>query len=111
MGDRVAKIHQETVTQILRNVAIVALDNFGTHPLICTDYVSVLFGIELGRQFRGIDQVTEHDRELTAFSFGGMRSSGWRCDLGRWRCLGSRLLGCQWGLRDGFLGVASPDQH
>ena len=50
-------------------MSIVALDNFGTHPLICTHHVTPVFRIELRREFSGIDQVAEHDGQLAAFSF------------------------------------------
>src|SRR5215475_9575144 len=47
---------------------IVALDNFRTHPLICTHHVTPVFRVELRRQLGGINQITEHDRELPTFS-------------------------------------------
>src|SRR5215831_2986350 len=69
---RVAKIDQETIPQELGNMSIVALDNVGTHPLICTHHVPVLFGVKLGGQGRRFYDVNEHDGELTAFRFGYM---------------------------------------
>jgi hypothetical protein len=48
MGLRIAEIDQETITKVLGNIAIIALDDVGTHPLIPADHVPVVFGIELG---------------------------------------------------------------
>src|SRR5712691_8359682 len=86
-------------------MSIIALNHLSTGCLIRTDHFPVVFGIELGREAGGIDQVTEHDGELTAFRFGGMRGSGWRCDvcgLGLWRDLRLRWWcgdGCRWRSR------------
>src|SRR5512145_2517856 len=71
----VAKIHQETVAKILRDMLIITLDDFSTDLLICTDDCAILFGIELGREFRGVHQITEHDRELPSFRVRRRRSS------------------------------------
>jgi len=45
MGDRVAKIHQETITQELGNVSVKTLDDFSTSSLIGTDRVPLLFWV------------------------------------------------------------------
>ena len=73
---------------------IVALDNFGTHPLIRTHHVPILFGVELRGQLGGIDQVAEHHRELPSFRFRRRRGSSTRCDLRGLLFLGSRLWCC-----------------
>src|SRR2546426_12507316 len=73
MSVGVAKVHQEPIAKVLGNIAIVALDDFRTSKLIGTYQIPVLFGIELAGEFGGIDQVAEHDRELSTFSFGGTR--------------------------------------
>src|SRR5262252_3407325 len=80
MGLGVAEVHQETITQELGDMPIVALDNFGTHPLICTHHVTPVFRVELAGQLGGIDQVAEHHRELSTFSFGYLWFERW-CDL------------------------------
>ena len=54
-------------------MSIIALDDFSTDPLIRTDHVPVVFGVELGGEFGGVHQVTEHHRELAAFRVGCMR--------------------------------------
>src|SRR5262245_37840197 len=55
----VAEIHEQPVTEQLGDMPIVALDNVGTHPLICPYHVPVLFGVELAGQHRGVHEVTE----------------------------------------------------
>jgi hypothetical protein len=50
-------------------MSIVALDNVGTNPLIRTDHVPVLFGIELRGEFGGVHEVAEHDGQVTSFGF------------------------------------------
>src|SRR5262245_18336501 len=56
----IAEVHKDPVTKARGDMPIVALDDFRTSALIRTDYVPVLFGIELGGELRGIDQVAEH---------------------------------------------------
>src|SRR5262245_21001797 len=68
MGMGIPKVHQQSIAQELSGVSFIALDDFSTSSLIGTDDFSILFGVELGGEFRGIDQVDEHDGELTAFS-------------------------------------------
>src|SRR2546425_3751043 len=89
----IPKVHQESISKELGDMPIVALDDLGTDPLVCTHYVPVLFGIKLRGEFSGIDEVTEHDGELTAFSLGSGRGNRRRGLLDR------RLLLCQrrWG--------------
>ena len=40
----IAKIHEKPIPEQLGDMPIVALNNFGTHPLVRTDHVSILFG-------------------------------------------------------------------
>ena len=61
---RIAKVDQEPIPEQLGDMPIVALDNVGTHPLIRTDHVPVLFGIELAGETRGVHEVTKHHRKL-----------------------------------------------
>jgi hypothetical protein len=95
MGLRIAKVHQESIPEQLSDMPIVALDNLGTHPLICTHHVTPIFRVELRGQFGGIDQVAEYDRELPSFSVWGMRC-WWRFDLCRWVLLRDDLLNWWW---------------
>src|SRR5437016_1137840 len=50
----IAKVDQQAISKELGDVPIVALDNCGTNLLICMHHVPVLFGIELGGEFRGV---------------------------------------------------------
>src|SRR5262252_7022741 len=64
---RIAEVDKQTITEKLGDMPIVALDHLGTYSLICTDDFPVLFGVELGGEVGGIDQVAEHHRELPSF--------------------------------------------
>src|SRR5215471_4443220 len=83
VSHRKAEVDQETIAKVLGDMPIVALDDLGTHPLIGTDHVPILFGVELVGESSGVHQVTEHHRELAAF--------GVRYGRGRWRT--TRLWG------------------
>ena len=73
MGVGIAKVHEEPITEQLGDMPIIALNDFGTDPLICTHHVPLVFRVELGGEFGGIHQVTEHHGELAAF---GVRRGG-----------------------------------
>src|SRR2546429_9790413 len=60
----IAKIDEETIPEQLGDMSFIALDDLRTDPLIRTDDVSIRFGVELGGEFRGVHQVTEHHGEL-----------------------------------------------
>jgi len=85
VGDRVAKVHEEPIPEQLGDMSFRALDDLRTDPLIRTDDFAILFGVELGREFGGIDQVAEHDRELPTFRVGRRWCSWERENL--WRRL------------------------
>src|SRR5262245_12497197 len=85
MGMRIAEIDEQTVTEQLGDMPIVALNNVGTHPLVCTDHIPVLFGIDLGGELGRINQVAEHHRELATFGF-------WRTRFGWWSFNQSSLV-------------------
>jgi hypothetical protein len=74
----IAKIDQETIAQELSSVSFIALDDLRADFLICTDHVPIVFGVELAGECGGIDQVTEHDGELSTFSFRGVMVGWWR---------------------------------
>jgi len=69
----IPKVDQETIPEQLGNMSIVALDNVGTHPLIRTYHVPVVFGIELAGEFGRVHQIAKHDRELPSFRVGRRR--------------------------------------
>src|SRR5215467_5241147 len=66
----IPKVHQQSIAQKLRNVSVKTLDDFRTSGLIGTYHVSVHFWVELGGEFRGVHQITEHHRELPSFRVG-----------------------------------------
>src|SRR5262249_40249388 len=76
MSYRKAEVDQETIAQELSDMPIVALDNVGTHSLICTDHVTPVFRVELRGQFRGVHQIAKHDGELTTFGLRCGPASG-----------------------------------
>jgi hypothetical protein len=80
----IAKVHQETIPQELSNVPVIASNYLSTGGLIRTDYLSVLFWVELAGQFCGIDQVTEHDGQLTSFCFWWMGLCWYKDCLSSW---------------------------
>src|SRR5262245_32335370 len=67
MGLGIAEVDKEPVPQELGDMPIIASNHLGTDGLVGTDHVSILFGVELRGEFRGIDQVAEHDGELPSF--------------------------------------------
>jgi hypothetical protein len=67
---RVAKVDQQTITQILRDISLIALNHLGTDPLIGPYHLAQLFGVQLCGQGSRIDQIAKQHRELTAFGHG-----------------------------------------
>src|SRR4030095_9257427 len=63
----IPKVHKESIPEQLGDMPIVALDNFGTYPLICTHHVTPVFWVELGREAGGIDQVPEQQHAVPVF--------------------------------------------
>jgi hypothetical protein len=54
VGARIPKIHEKPIPEQLGDMPTVALDHFGTNPLIRTDDFSILFGIESAGERGGI---------------------------------------------------------
>jgi hypothetical protein len=67
----IPKIHEEPIAEELGDMSVIALNHLSTGGLIRPDHVPVLFGIESAGEGGGIDEVTEHHRELTVFGFCG----------------------------------------
>src|SRR5262249_42334690 len=65
----IAKVDEQTIPEQLSDIPIVALNNFRTHLLICTDHIAPVFRVELAGESSGVHQVAEHDGKLTAFGF------------------------------------------
>jgi len=112
VSHRKAEVDQETIAKELGDMPIVALDNVGTHPLICMHYVTPVFWVELAGKTSGVHQVTEHDRELSTFRV--RRYSLERCDLQGGLFLHTRLWGWLSRLRGygrGFYSGPSPHEY
>jgi hypothetical protein len=110
---RIAKIDQETITEELGDMTVIAVDDVRADLLIRTDHVPILFRVELGGQLRRIDQVAEQHGQLPAFGVWRMTfSRGWFA-LGRGlfleRRLWLRLVGLRGWCGDCF-GVPSPGE-
>src|SRR5262249_55083291 len=88
MGRGVAKIDQQAITEILRDMAFILLDDLRRGFLVGTHHGAVVFRIELARELRGTHQVTEQHRELPPFRLRDradrLQGDGW-CVI-RWRC-------------------------
>ena len=67
MGDRVAKIDQQPIAEILRDMALIRPNDRGRGLLVGTHHGAQVFGVEQARELRGAHQVTEQHRELAAF--------------------------------------------
>jgi len=72
----IAKVHQQAIAEVLRNVAIKALDDLGTGVLVGAHNLAQVFWVELAGEACGIHQVTEQDGELAAFGVR-RRRRGW----------------------------------
>jgi hypothetical protein len=93
---RIAKIDQETISQELSGVTFIACDDLRTDCLVGSYDVPIVFWIKEAGELGRLHQVAEHDCELTAFRFGGMRGRRRRCDLCREVLLRDDLLHRWW---------------
>jgi hypothetical protein len=94
----IAKVDQQAITEILRNMPLKAGDDLGTSLLIGPHNLPQVFRVQLRGESRGIHQITKQHGELAAF---GLRR---RCSRG----------GCRWHQGDslgGALRRARPHQH
>jgi hypothetical protein len=87
----IAKIHQQAVAQILRNIPVETLDHLGACLLVRAHDVAPVFRIELPGQAGRVHQVAEQHRELPALGVRGSTSD--------WGNLG---LGCALGSADNW---------
>ena len=109
---RRAKVDQEPIPQVLRDVATVALDHLIARHLVGTHDLAQVFGVQPAGEGGGIDQSAEHHRQLTPFGVCRARCARCRGDLRRLCCLsGLRLFGLGRNGRRGWVCTAGPDQH
>jgi hypothetical protein len=80
--------------------------------LVLTYHFSVVFGVELGGELRGVHQIAKHDGELAGFGFG--RAQFWWRYVRRLRFLDDGLLWClgRWrGRCVRAFSITDPDQN
>src|SRR5215471_1523640 len=109
MGTRIAKVDEQTIAEILRDVPIKTLDDLGGGFLVGTYYLTQVFGVELLAEQCGVDEIAEQDGQLPPFGF-------WSATSGRWERGGSAIRG-DWKAGVGSLAKGtvrgcppSPDQ-
>ena len=94
MGVGITEVHEEPVTEELRDIAIVALDHVGTHPLILAHHMTPVFRIELAGEHGRVHQVTEQHGELAAFRLRGTTFGSGGTLLGGGKRPPGGLVGC-----------------
>ena len=66
----IAKVDQQTITEILGDMASETLNDLGAGGLIRPDHLAQVFGIEAAGGAGGVHQVAEQHRELATFGVG-----------------------------------------
>ena len=77
----VAEVDEQTIAEILRDMAVKAGDHLGAGLLIGPHHLAPVFGVELAGEHGRIHQITEQHRELAAFGVGRTRLGGRGCGL------------------------------
>ena len=72
MGLGIAEVDQQPIAEILRHIAVKALDHGGSGLLVGAYHGAVVFGVELAGELRRVHQIAEHHRQLPALGFGGV---------------------------------------
>ena len=67
----IAKVDQQPIAEVLRNVPLQGLDHRGTRRLVGADDLAQVFGVELACQDCRVHQITEQHGELPALRFRG----------------------------------------
>ena len=79
----IAKVDQEPIPEVLRDIAVKALDYRGASLLVCSHHLAPVFRIKAPGQTGRVHQVTEQHGELTPFGVSGRAArpvgadSGW----------------------------------
>jgi hypothetical protein len=81
-----AKVHQQAISEILRDVARVLLNHLSRSRLVGPHDLAQVFGVELLGEARGVRQVAEHHGQLPAFRCRG--------NAGRGRSIAQHLVSC-----------------
>jgi hypothetical protein len=67
VGLRIAKVDQEPIPKILRDMAAVTLDHLLARGLVSTHDLAQVFWVQPTGKGGGIHQITEHHRQLPPF--------------------------------------------
>jgi hypothetical protein len=87
MRSRVAEVDQNSVAHVFGDKTIEPGDRISNSPVVCSDDLAQILGIEPPRERGRTDQVAEHHRQLSPFGIGWRRCIA-RCR--RQRCNGHR---------------------
>jgi len=71
VGCGVAKIDQQPIAKVLRDMTLVVLDDLGRGLLVGAHHGAQVFGVELAGELRGTYQVTEQHGKLSPFRLRG----------------------------------------
>src|SRR4029077_5822364 len=67
----VPEVDQDPVTEILGDVAVVALNDLATHRLVRVHHIQQLLGVQLRGHRRRADEIAEHDGDRTKLGCQG----------------------------------------
>jgi hypothetical protein len=70
----IAKVDQQPIAQILRDMPLKAGDHLATGVLISPHHLAPVFGVKLTGEHGRVHEVTKQHGELAAFGLGGARS-------------------------------------
>src|SRR6266481_3321845 len=92
---RVAEVRKHTVAHVLGNEATRFVDLVSTAAMVRANDLAHVLGVEPSRERGRTNKVAEHDRELSAFSFGSLAAGA----VGFYRTFGrlAKSLGSQCG--------------
>ena len=81
MRHGIAEVHEQAIAEVLRDIAVKAVDHCRTGLVIRLHDRAQVFRVQAARQLGGVHQITEHDREMPAF-----RHRRWEGDWGQRDC-------------------------
>jgi hypothetical protein len=108
----VAKVDEQAIAQILRDMPVKAGDHLGAGILIGPHHLVQLFRVKLASESGRVHQVTKQHRQLAAFSLGLVRFGQWRSSLREETYRGFLpVRRCGGHRRRGWARASGPDQH
>src|SRR5262249_9095113 len=86
VGLRIAKIYDQPIPLVLRDMSVKAVHGLSTERLVVTRHLEQLFGIEGLGTLRHADESTHEHRQLAPLRLGGDRHSSTWCShwVRRW---------------------------